>query len=184
MSSHFENSDKRGTVISMSRHRKLTEVRKHSPGSKAGKRTTASHEAQCHVCRHPKCKDIENGYVAWRPLGELSEEFAISEDSIVNHATFKGLLKKRSENDRGIFVRIAEMGFRGLDPDKITGANVINAAEAMVRMRGGFSDNTNISILDQASEIGERYANMNSEEKKAKRQKLLEELSNPQKRPG
>lgn len=79
------------------------------------------HRAQCLVCRHPKCEEIDAAWVRWEYPGQIAQDFGISRDSIYRHAHATGLFDKRQANFKMPYWKILER----VDRIPFTGSNYV-----------------------------------------------------------
>lgn len=80
------------------------------------------HKAQCSICKHPNCKEIEDAWVGWGYTVQIAREFGVSRDSIYRHARALNLFAKREANDKVICEKVLER----VDWTQFTGSNYIS----------------------------------------------------------
>jgi hypothetical protein len=69
----------------------------------------ARHKAQCTICAHAECAEIETGFVNWASPANLAEQYGLADRTTVyRHAHALGLFEKRKRNVRGALERIIE----------------------------------------------------------------------------
>jgi len=69
----------------------------------------ARHKAQCTICAHAKCAEVEAGFVNWESPAKLAEEYQLADRTTVyRHAHALGLFDKRKRNVRAALERIIE----------------------------------------------------------------------------
>jgi hypothetical protein len=67
------------------------------------------HIAQCTICSHPKCAEIETGFENWESPATLATEYGLADRaSIYRHAQALNLFEKRKRNVRAALERIIE----------------------------------------------------------------------------
>ena len=65
---------------------------------KARSVTEARHVAQCQVCKHPNCIEIEEYFIRWGSTLEITRIYGPSRDAMYRHAHVFDLFNKRREN--------------------------------------------------------------------------------------
>jgi hypothetical protein len=56
----------------------------------------AHHSLKCRVCRHPRCRDIEEAFLRWRSPEKLARDYDIPDHSyIYRHVHATGLFDRR-----------------------------------------------------------------------------------------
>jgi hypothetical protein len=78
------------------------------------------HRAQCSICRHPGCEEIEQAWVRWGYTRQIAEEFGVSCDAVYRHAHSTGLFARRQAN----FKMICEKALERIDRTIFTGSNI------------------------------------------------------------
>src|SRR4029077_19093132 len=69
----------------------------------------ARHKAQCTICAHAECAEIEAGFVNWASPANLAEQYGLADrTSVYRHAHALGLFEKRKRNVRAALERIIE----------------------------------------------------------------------------
>jgi hypothetical protein len=69
----------------------------------------ARHKAQCTICAHADCAEIETGFVNWASPANLAEQYGLADRTTVyRHAHALGLFEKRKRNVRAALERIIE----------------------------------------------------------------------------
>ena len=66
------------------------------------------HRAQCSICLHPECKEIEQRWIDWEPMSQIKYEYQVSHDAMYRHAHALGLFEKRKKNIMRALERIIE----------------------------------------------------------------------------
>lgn len=79
------------------------------------------HRAQCSICRHPRCEEIEEARVDWGYPVQIAKAFGVSRDSIYRHARALNLYLKRRANSKMICEKVLER----VDRTGFTGSNFI-----------------------------------------------------------
>jgi hypothetical protein len=88
------------------------------------------HRAQCTICKHPNCKEIENAWLDWCSPATIVHAYQISGDSLYRHCHAFGLFSKRRRNIIRAYERIAELS----DTVKYSGSNVLTAFGALMKL--------------------------------------------------
>lgn len=83
------------------------------------------HRAQCSICRHPNCQDIEEAWVDWTSPEKIAYDYQISKDSLYRHCHALHLFAKRRENRMRVYEKILER----LDLTKLSGGTILAAAK-------------------------------------------------------
>lgn len=79
------------------------------------------HKAQCSVCKHPNCQDIEEAWVDWTSPEKIAYDYHISKDSLHRHFRAVKLAAKRRKNR----MRVCERFLERTDLTKPTGATIL-----------------------------------------------------------
>src|SRR5258705_2061579 len=91
----------------------------------------ARHKAQCTICAHPKCTEIETGFVNWESPAKLAEECGLADRTTVyRHAHALGLFEKRKRNVRAALERIIEKS----GDVEVTASAVVAAIQAYAKI--------------------------------------------------
>lgn len=90
------------------------------------------HKAQCSICKHPNCKEIERDWLDWVGLATIEFEYKVSRHSIRRHCLALGLVSKRRRNIIRALERIAERH----DTVDLSGSNVVSAIKEIVKLIG------------------------------------------------
>lgn len=88
------------------------------------------HRAQCTVCKHPACEDIESHFINWIPPASLAASCDVSYDALYRHAHTLDLFKKRQHNIR----RLLEKGIDRLNLARLDNSQVISLINFYVKM--------------------------------------------------
>jgi hypothetical protein len=106
-------------------------------GKKAAPRTEAKrvnlsrHKAQCTICGHPKCAEIETAFVDWESPATLAKEYDLADRaSIYRHAHALNLFDKRKRNVRSALERIIERS----GEVEVTASAVVAAIQAYAKI--------------------------------------------------
>jgi hypothetical protein len=88
------------------------------------------HEAECRICRHESCSDIERAFINWRSPAQIAEEYGLKDRSTVyRHARALNLFEKRKANVRAALEAIIEKA-----PEvEVTASAVVAAIQAYAR---------------------------------------------------
>ena len=85
------------------------------------------HRAKCAVCQHPDREEIEEEYLHWHDVWQISQQYEIDDyRSIHRHARAYGLVQSRRENIFSALDNIVEKS----EDAKVTGDMVIRAIRA------------------------------------------------------
>jgi hypothetical protein len=118
----------------------------------------ASHQAHCSVCKHPKCEEIENEYVAWRSPADIASEYKLPDRSAVyRHALALGLGPKRDRNIRAALGRIIEKA----DTVRLTAGGIVQAIDLYARL------NAQGEIVERDQQVGGHDLLVNPDELEA-----------------
>lgn len=91
----------------------------------------AKHQANCTVCAHPECQEIEHDFISWKSPATIAGEYKLRNRSAVyRHARAFDLYTHREKNVRAALARIIEQ----VDAVEITGANIIQAIAILGRL--------------------------------------------------
>lgn len=88
------------------------------------------HKAQCSVCKHPNCKEIEDAWLDWCSLVKIEYAYQISRDSLYRHCHAFGLFSKRRRNIIRAYERIADRW----DTVEYNGSNIIAALRDLFKL--------------------------------------------------
>ena len=81
------------------------------------------HQAQCGICRHPQCQEIEEAWVNWSNTTLLAKDYGLSRDAVYRHARALDLFKEREMRVKLIYEKILER----LDMVSVNGATLLAA---------------------------------------------------------
>jgi hypothetical protein len=111
------------------------------------------HKAQCTICAHEKCADIEAAFVAWENTEKIAHDFGLAHrTTIYRHVRFFGLDAKRQSNVRVALERIIE---RCGDPAlPVNGSTVVAAVQAYAKInsQGQWVERTDTVNLNELFE--------------------------------
>src|ERR1700736_950473 len=89
------------------------------------------HKAQCTICGHPKCAEIETGFENWESPVTLAVEYGLADRaSIYRHAHALNLFEKRKRNVRAALERIIEKS----GEVEVTASAVVAAIQAYAKI--------------------------------------------------
>jgi hypothetical protein len=89
------------------------------------------HKAQCSICSHPKCAEIETGFENWESPVTLAAEYGLADRaSIYRHAHALNLFEKRKRNVRAALERIIEKS----GEVEVTASAVVAAIQAYAKI--------------------------------------------------
>jgi hypothetical protein len=111
---------------------------KQAEEKKARDASLARHKAQCTVCKHPACQDIEFQFINWISPDVLADACGLSYDAIIRHAHALGLFEKRQHN----FRRLLERGIEHINFCRLNNSQAISLAKLYVK----------INMAEQAAE--------------------------------
>jgi len=87
------------------------------------------HRAQCSVCKHLNCKDIEEAWLDWTSPAKIKFDFGVSRDALYRHCRALGLDSKRRRNLMPVYEGIVEywrtVGY--------TGSNILSALKEIAK---------------------------------------------------
>lgn len=88
------------------------------------------HKAQCSICKHPQCEEIEEAWLSWIGVATIESKYKVSRDSVYRHAHALGLFSKRRRSLIPAYERIIERG----DTVNYNGSNIIAALRALEKL--------------------------------------------------
>jgi hypothetical protein len=89
------------------------------------------HKANCMVCAHEHCSEIEADFVSWKSPAAIATEYGLSDRvSVYRHAHAFGLFEKRKRNMRAALERIIEKA----GDVEVTAAAVVTAVQAYAKI--------------------------------------------------
>ena len=105
--------------------------RKAKPSWDAKSVNLARHKAQCTICAHAECAEIETGFVNWESPAKLAEQYGLADRTTVyKHAHALGLFEKRKRNVRAALERIIEKS----GEVEVTASAVVSAIQAYAKI--------------------------------------------------
>jgi hypothetical protein len=111
------------------------------------------HKAQCTICAHEKCAEIESAFVNWENTEKIAQEFGLAHrTTIYRHVRFFGLDAKRQRNVRMALERIIE---RSSDTNlQVNGGTVVAAVQAYAKInaQGQWIDRSETLNLNEVFE--------------------------------
>ena len=90
------------------------------------------HKAQCSICLHPECKEIERRWIDWEHMSQIKYEYQVSHDAMYRHAHAVGLFEKRKKNIMRALERIIEK----VMTTQPSASAVVAAINAYVKLNG------------------------------------------------
>ena len=81
------------------------------------------HQAQCSICRHPQCQEIEEAWVNWENTTLLAKDYGLSRDAMYRHMRAFDLFKVRQQRVKIVYEKIIER----LDMVSVNGATLLAA---------------------------------------------------------
>ena len=93
--------------------------------------TKNRHRAQCTICAHQKCSEIETSFVNWESPASIASQYGLVDRATVyRHAHAFGLFERRKRNVRAALERIIE---RSAEVE-VTAAAVVSAIQAYAKI--------------------------------------------------
>jgi hypothetical protein len=127
---------------------------------KSSKPSLRRHQAQCTICAHEKCDEIESAFVNWENTEKIAQEFGLAQrTTIYRHVRFFGLDAKRQRNVRMALERIIE---RSSDTDlQVNGGTVVAAVQAYAKINAqgqwiDRSETLNLNEVFERMSLGEK----------------------------
>jgi hypothetical protein len=90
------------------------------------------HAAECKICAHASCTEIEQEFVNWAGANQIAKLYGVSRDGIYRHAHALDLFRKRQRNIRAALEKIIE---RAAEVD-VNAASVVAAVSAYAKING------------------------------------------------
>ena len=90
------------------------------------------HRAQCSICLHPECKEIEQRWIDWEHMSQIKYEYQVSHDAMYRHAHALGLFEKRKKNIMRALERIIEK----VMTTQPSASAVVAAINAYIKLNG------------------------------------------------
>jgi hypothetical protein len=101
------------------------------PGQPPRSPDFAHHSLKCRVCRHPRCRDIEEAFLRWRSPEKIARDYDIPDHSyIYRHVHATGLFARRRHSLTAALERILERS----DEERSSDLDVIRAAGAYAHL--------------------------------------------------
>ena len=88
------------------------------------------HKAQCTICRHPNCQEIEEYWIDWGHISHIECLYHVSGDAMFRHAHALDLFGKRRKNITRALEHIIEK-VEGTSP---SASAVVSAIKAYVKL--------------------------------------------------
>lgn len=88
------------------------------------------HQAQCTICQHPNCQDIEELYVNWISPNRICNLYNVGRYSLIRHAHAVGLYEKRKKR----YLRVFEMVMERAEEAQPSASAVVSAANAYAKL--------------------------------------------------
>ena len=99
---------------------------KHISTEDARKVSLGRHKAQCSICKHPDCSEIEEYWVDWGHPAHIENVYHVSRDAIYRHMHALDLFGKRSQNS----IRVLEHLMEKVVAVSPSGSAVVSAWQA------------------------------------------------------
>ena len=90
------------------------------------------HKAQCSICLHPECKEIERRWIDSEHMSQIKYEYQVSHDAMYRYAHALGLFEKRKKNIMRALERIIEK----VMTTQPSASAVVAAINAYVKLNG------------------------------------------------
>jgi hypothetical protein len=105
--------------------------RKTEPSCEAKSVNRARHKAQCTICAHEKCAEMETAFVNWESPASITKQYGLADRTTVyRHAHALGLFEKRKRNVRAALERIIEKS----GEVEVTASAVVSAIQAYAKI--------------------------------------------------
>ena len=88
------------------------------------------HQAQCSICLHPNCKEIEEYWIDWGHISHIECVYGVSRDAMYRHAHALGLFEKRRKN----ITRALEHIIENVEATSPSASAVVSAIKAYVKL--------------------------------------------------
>ena len=89
------------------------------------------HAAECKICAHTRCEEIEREFINWRSPAAIAKAFGLkNRASVYRHAHALGLFAKRQRNVRAALEKIIEHA----GEVEVNAGAVVSAASAYARI--------------------------------------------------
>jgi hypothetical protein len=90
------------------------------------------HAAECKICAHASCAEIEREFVNWAGANQIAKLYGVSRDGVYRHAHALDLFRKRQRNIRAALERIIEQA----GEVDVNAAAVVSAIMAYAKING------------------------------------------------
>lgn len=89
------------------------------------------HKAQCSICAHEKCAEMETAFMNWESPASITKQYGLADRTTVyRHAHALGLFEKRKRNVRAALERIIEKS----GEVEVTASAVVAAIQAYAKI--------------------------------------------------
>ena len=89
------------------------------------------HKAQCSICAHEKCAEMETAFMNWESPASITKQYGLADRTTVyRHAHALGLFEKRKRNVRAALERIIEKS----GEVEVTASWVVSAIQAYAKI--------------------------------------------------
>jgi len=89
------------------------------------------HKAQCSICAHEKCAEMETAFMNWESPASITKQYGLADRTTVyRHAHALGLFEKRKRNVRAALERIIEKS----GEVEVTASAVVSAIQAYAKI--------------------------------------------------
>jgi hypothetical protein len=151
-------------------------------GRRVWKMAVIDHVNSCKICKTTdnglSVDDFNRDYTNWYSYNILKRKYSLRSDvEIERHVQLFKLEDKKRKNPEALLAQLAERGVNALKDRNITAANVLDAADKLIRMQGGYKDSLTINagLMERINVI----RSLNPEQMEHHRQKLIEMAKNP-----
>jgi hypothetical protein len=88
------------------------------------------HRAQCSVCAHPACQEMEEFWIEWGHPSDIVALYHVSRDAWHRHARAMGLYEKRAKNN----LRALERMIERVTATPLSGSALVSAIMAHAKL--------------------------------------------------
>ena len=118
-----------------------------------GKHYKNMHSHECKVCNSPQKDEINQDFINWHPVKDLSEKYGISETSLRQHIHYFKLRDKRAKNYMKLIDSMIEMGQLGMVPDKFRPNDLKELITLKAKLEGEYKDSHRIEISGELGKL-------------------------------
>ena len=88
------------------------------------------HQAQCSICSHPQCEEIEEKWINWGCTTLLADHYEVSRYAIYRHMSALDLCKERQKRVKFVYEKMIER----LDIAQVNGATILAALKDYIAL--------------------------------------------------